>query len=158
MLLYACTARGPHSDIRTACTEVQLKIMKLIPVSVHMIAFLYCRGYYLYAIDYENTELCAQSRICLWVSDREKSSQWPHSVERHGVSTHRYLDHLFNSLFSLTSNKISKLSLIGSLWNESTSKWWIPFTNGQWHRKHFRSLRHCVNTLVSICVSILIIN
>ena len=48
------------------------------------------------------------------------------SHEHHDVINHRLPDWLFNSLFRLTSIKISKLGVIGpSLWG-STSEQWIP--------------------------------
>ena len=47
--------------------------------------------------------------------------------EHRGFSNQQSL----NSLFRLTSRKISKLCITCLLWRESTSHWWIPITKGK---------------------------
>ena len=37
---------------------------------------------------------------------------------------------LFNSLLDLTPKKTSKLHIIGPLWGDSISDWWVPNTKG----------------------------
>ena len=56
---------------------------------------------------------------------------WMTSHERHGVPNNRQLDCLFNRLFKLTTKTTWNHRISGSLWWESTSYRWIPFTNGQ---------------------------
>ena len=53
------------------------------------------------------------------------------SNERLGISNHRCLDCLFNSVLRLAKKEISKFRITGSLWGESTSQWWIPLTKSQ---------------------------
>ena len=54
------------------------------------------------------------------------------SHEGHGIANHRHLDLLFNSLFRLTTERISKLHITGLLWGEFIVDRWIPLTKRQW--------------------------
>ena len=49
------------------------------------------------------------------------------SQEGHGVSNHRKLDRLFNSLFGPTTQSISKLRIISPLWRESSNIRWSTY-------------------------------
>ena len=52
------------------------------------------------------------------------------SYEYQGIANHWLLHPLLKSLLWLTAKKTSKLVITSLLWRESTSDWWIPFTNG----------------------------
>ena len=62
------------------------------------------------------------------------------SRECYGVSNHRQLDCLSNSLYRLTSKDTSKLRITGRLWGESTGDRWFSPTNGPWFGKRFPSM------------------
>ena len=60
-----------------------------------------------------------------------KSANHKYVNERYGVSNHRHLDCLPNSLFRRRSKKASKLRFIGLFWGEFTDDQRIPRTKGQ---------------------------
>ena len=69
------------------------------------------------------------------------------SHEHHDVSNHWQLDCSFNSLFRLTTKKISELHITDPLWGESTSDWWIPLIKGPIMRKvfpHHGIIMYCI--------------
>ena len=47
------------------------------------------------------------------------------------ASNHQQVDCCCNSLLRLATTKIIKLHIIGPLWGNSTSHWWIPITKGR---------------------------
>ena len=53
------------------------------------------------------------------------------------VPNQQQLDGLSNYLFKLTSNKTTKIRVIGPLWGQSTGDRWIPLTEGPVMRKAY---------------------
>ena len=53
------------------------------------------------------------------------------------VPNQQQLDGLSNYLFKLTSNKTTKIRVIGPLWGQSTGERWIPLTEGPVMRKAY---------------------
>ena len=79
---------------------------------------------------------------------------YDHTIKSHITESlrkpiHWSINCLFNSSFSSTMKKPSKLCFTGPLCRESTSHWWIPYTKDQYCRK-------CFHIMMSLCSIVLL--